>query len=194
VSLSVQLPIKPTWDGWSDGLSGIGYYYLEIFELQPDIHNELTELEPLKPIFTFRTNLTSHIDFPTFTPNDTGMYSILLQASDMANNSKIARRLVLYDNGSNITLTKPGFLTGEPINATTMKLGDGGMHVVSAIPETGYMWQTSEEGNRKTHIIVDWRNHFVNQVVERKRLLNKVLPYPTQFAHLEDDGVLRSKK
>ncbi|XP_060604011.1 uncharacterized protein LOC132756885 [Ruditapes philippinarum] len=36
-------PIKAQWSGWSDGLSGIAYYLLEIFELKPNIHGDLTE-------------------------------------------------------------------------------------------------------------------------------------------------------
>lgn len=111
----------------------------------------------------------------------------------MANNSKIARRLVLYDNESSITRGKPGFLADKQINVTSMWIGDGGMHVITAIPETGYMWQTSVSGT-KTRIILDWKNHFVNKLHYNKKLLNKVIPYPTQFAELEDSGILRSKK
>ncbi|XP_053373169.1 uncharacterized protein LOC123532025 [Mercenaria mercenaria] len=186
-------PIQLRWDGWSDKLSGIAYYYLEIFKLEPNINGYLTELEPLKPIYSFKTNKTSSINFPTYYPPQTGMYSILLQASDKANNSKIARRLVLYDNDSMITLTKPGFISDKPMKVSEMSLGDGGMHITSAIPETGYMWQTSKNGT-KTRIVLNWENHFVNKIYEDEKLLNKVLKYPTQFADLQDDGILRSKK
>lgn len=148
----------------------------------------------MNPLFTFRTNETSNINFPTYTPTHSGMYSILLQASDQANNSKIARRLVLYDADSEITLSKPNrFLSGEAINVTAISMGDGGMHVTSAIPETGYMWQTSSDGS-KTHIVLEWENHFANKIYDSEKLLNLVLAYPTQFAELKDDGVLRSTK
>ncbi|XP_053391927.1 uncharacterized protein LOC123531687 [Mercenaria mercenaria] len=186
-------PIQLRWVGWSDALSGIGYYYLEIFKLEPNIHGDLIELEPLKPIYTFKTNRTSSLNFPTYYPPQTGMYSILLQASDKANNSKIARRLVLYDNDSTIILTKPGFLSDKPMNVSEISIGDGGMHVISAIPETGYMWQTTKNGT-KTRIVLNWENHFVNKIYDTDKLLNRVLGYPTQFADLQDDGVLRSKK
>ena len=121
------------------------------------------------------------------------MYSILLQVSDKANNSKIARRLVLFDNDSSISLSKPAFNPDMPLNVTDVKKGDGGMHVITAIPETGYMWQTSN--NRTyTRIVLDWEKHFVNKIHDQGKLLNRVLKYPTQFAELQDDGVLRSKK
>ncbi|XP_053373157.1 uncharacterized protein LOC123531756 [Mercenaria mercenaria] len=186
-------PIYITWNGWSDTLSGISYYNLEVFELKPNVHGDLIELKPLHPVFNYRTNETNPVNFPTYTPKQPGMYSILLQAADRANNSKIARRLVLFDNHSNITLTKPGFLSGKPINVSDISVGDGGMHVISAIRETGYMWQTSTNGT-KTRIILDWQNHFVNKKHEDGKFLNRVLEYPIQFADLEDDGVLRSKK
>ncbi|XP_053373171.1 uncharacterized protein LOC128546533 [Mercenaria mercenaria] len=186
-------PIQLRWDGWSDKLSGIAYYYLEIFKLEPNINGYLTELEPLKPIYSFKTNKTSSINFPTYYPPQTGMYSILLQASDKANNSKIARRLVLYDNDSMITLTKPGFISDKPMKVSEMSLGDGGMHITSAIPETGYMWQTSKNGT-KTRIVLNWEKHFINEIYDDEKLLNRVLKYPTQFADLQDDGILRSKK
>ncbi|XP_053391930.1 uncharacterized protein LOC123531686 [Mercenaria mercenaria] len=186
-------PINITWDGWSDALSRISYYYMEVFELKPNVHGDLTELEPLKPVFNFRTNETYSIEFPTYTPSQPGMYSILLRTADHANNSKIARRLVLFDNHSNITLTKPGFLSGKAINVSDISVGDGGMHVISAEPETGYMWQTTKNGT-KTRIILDWQNHFVNKKHEDGKFLNRVLAYPIQFAKLQEDGILRSEK
>jgi hypothetical protein len=189
----LKKPIHISWGGWSDALSGIAYYYLEVFKLEPNTQNDLTELEPLKPIYQFETNKTSSINFPTYHPPETGMYSILLQVSDKANNSKIARRLVLYDNDSSITLTKPAFNPYMPINVSDIKIGDGGMHVITAIPETGYIWQTSNEKN-KTRIVLNWKNHFVNTIYDQGKLLNRVLKYPTQFADLQDDGVFRSKK
>ncbi|KAH3833714.1 hypothetical protein DPMN_107027 [Dreissena polymorpha] len=108
------MAISPRWNGWSDDLSGLAYYYVEVFRLKPNIHNELIEMEPLSPVFSYMENNTGSPTFPTYTPPSAGMFSILLQTSDKANNSKIARRLVLYDNESSITLTKPGLAYGMP--------------------------------------------------------------------------------
>ncbi|XP_052278482.1 uncharacterized protein LOC127876967 isoform X2 [Dreissena polymorpha] len=74
-----------------------------------------------------------------------------------------------------------------------MKEGDGGIYVTSAIKETGYMWQTSQN-DTKTNLVFKWASHFVNKVHADGKLLNSILPYPTQFKALEDDGILRSKK
>ncbi|WAR10301.1 hypothetical protein MAR_035377, partial [Mya arenaria] len=123
------------------------------------------------------------------------MFSILLTVADMANNTKIARELVLFDNSSEITITKPGLLTKMPDaeDIKEMVVGDGGLYIVSAIKETGFMWQTSENGSQ-SRIEINWENHFVNELYDKGKLLNKVLPYPIQFLDLEDDGILRSKK
>jgi hypothetical protein len=52
-----------------------------------------------------------------------------VETRDVANNSRIARRLVLFDDKSDITLnTRP----------------DGKLYVSSAVAETGYRWQTSD--------------------------------------------------
>ncbi|WAR11025.1 FGFR1-like protein [Mya arenaria] len=188
-------PIRPRWSGWYDDHSGLFEYRLEAYHLEPNIHGELIELHPLSPVFTYTENKTDNVTFPTFTPKHSGMFSILLTTADMANNTKIARRLVLYDNSSEITLTKPGLSKKMPDSEDieNMVFGDGGLYIVSAIKETGFMWQTSDNGSQ-SRIEINWNNHFVNKLYDKGKLLNKVLPYPTQFLDLEDDGVLRSKK
>ena len=45
-----------------------------------------------------------------------------------------------------------------------------------------------------THFVVNWNNHFVNELQEKGKFLHKILPYPTQFEDLQDDGILMSKK
>ncbi|WAR10291.1 FGFR2-like protein [Mya arenaria] len=188
-------PITPRWSGWFDTLSGLLEYRLEAYLLEPNIHDELIELNPLSPVFTYTENNTNNVEFPTFTPPRSGMFSVLLTAADRANNTKIARRLVLFDDSSEITITKPGLFMKMPdVNdVEQMVVGDGGLYIVSAIKETGFMWQTSVNDS-KSRIEINWENHFINKLHDNGKLLNKVLPYPTQFQDLEDDRILRSKK
>lgn len=54
-----------------------------------------------------------------------------METRDTANNSRIARRFVLYDNRSEITLNE------EP---------DSQLYISSAVQETGYQWQTTTAG------------------------------------------------
>lgn len=176
-------------------MSGVDRYFLEIFKLDPNIHGDLIEMKPLNPVFSRHINNTGSVEFPGFLPSESGMYSVLLQIADHANNSKIARQLVLFDKISVIEFTKPGMIQQMPTaeDIELMYRGDGGFHVLTAIPETGYLWQTASN-NSRTNIVFNWENHFVNKIIEKGKLLNKVLPYPTQFEKLQDDGVLRSSK
>ena len=59
------------------------------------------------------------------------IFSILLEARDVANNSRIARRFVIYDPDSEITLN-----TGK----------NEKLFVSSADESTDYQWQTTKDG------------------------------------------------
>ena len=111
------------------------------------------------------------------------MFSVLLEARDKANNSKTARRLVLYDPFSNVSISTDS-TTGDVRT----------LFVSSAVKETGYMWQTAVNNDSKITIDVTWSGHFRNTFHEDNLLLNKVKPYPIQFDDLELDGILNSRK
>ena len=103
-----------------------------------------------------------------------------METRDTANNSKVARRLFLFDPDSQITLN----------DAT-----DGKMFVSTAVAETGYMWQTSSNlANQDITVSVNWANHFGNRFHESHLLLNRVKPYPVQFKEIEEDGILAAEK
>ncbi|KAK3603163.1 hypothetical protein CHS0354_042996 [Potamilus streckersoni] len=166
-------PIEISWGGWSDDLAGMWQYYLEIFKLSPDLYGRLVEMEPLKPVYTEFIN-ESDPHYATFTPKEPGMYSVLLEARDMANNSKITRRLCLYDNVSTVE-----------IDTTEMH----SMYIATAAGESGFMWQGSSDV-----ITVVWSGHFFNRIHNENKLLSQVLSYPVQFADVEDNGILSSRK
>jgi hypothetical protein len=79
------------------------------------------------------------------------------------------------------------------IDVSDVKIGDGGMHVITAIPETGYMWQSSNH-DTKTQIVLNWENHFVNRIYDQDKLLNRVLTYTAQFVEIQNEGDLIRKK
>ncbi|KAL4222693.1 hypothetical protein ACF0H5_018734 [Mactra antiquata] len=172
-------PIRPRWKGWTDDLSGMWQYYVELFKLNPDPYGRLVETEPVGPKFTATVEHNSSMAYPTITPPAPGMYSLLVEARDVSNNSRITRRFVLYDNVSTIELND------EP---------DRKLYISSAVEETGYMWQTTASDGNKIRIDVKWMKHFANHFHEDNKLLNEVLDYPIQFKDLEDDGLLSVKK
>ena len=69
-----QNPIKPIWKGWTDELSGLDEYYLEVFRLLPDPHGRLIERDPVNPLFNVIVNHTDPIQYPKFTPDRPGIY------------------------------------------------------------------------------------------------------------------------
>ncbi|KAL3832351.1 hypothetical protein ACJMK2_024003, partial [Sinanodonta woodiana] len=174
-----KLPVNISWAGWKDDLSKMDRYHIEVFKLSPDPYGNLQEMTPLKPVHSEDVNHTHDGIYQyTYTPSEEGMFSVLLQAVDKANNSKIARRLFLYAPTSNISLNTRG---------------DGRLYISSAESETGYMWQTTKAG-QMTEISVEWKNHFINKFISEGRLLNKVNAYPIQFQDIQREGILQSSK
>ncbi|XP_041368515.1 uncharacterized protein LOC121382899 [Gigantopelta aegis] len=157
-------PIVLIWNGWTDSLSGMFRYAWEVFKLVPDISGKLHEQHPLKPLKieeVMHANLSSVT--PSYQPTGVGMYSFILEASDMANNSVFIRRLCLYDPSSEITL-----------DSEAMKIASG----------TGLgkdVWTSDISSS----LVVSWENHFVNKIHEDNKLLNPVKEYPQQL----EDGL-----
>ncbi|KAL3832344.1 hypothetical protein ACJMK2_023996 [Sinanodonta woodiana] len=174
-----KLPINISWAGWKDDLSKMDRYHIEVFKLSPDPYGNLQEMTPLKPVHSNDVNHTHEDIYQyTYTPSEEGMFSVLLQAVDKANNSKIARRLFLYAPTSNINLNTHD---------------DGKLYISSAESETGYMWQTTKAG-QTIEISVEWKNHFINEFISEGKLLNKVNAYPMQFQDIQIEGILQSSK
>ncbi|XP_060064515.1 uncharacterized protein LOC132544877 [Ylistrum balloti] len=160
------------WSGWVDSLAGMSRYALEIFKLtrQGDI---LLEAEPLNPELITAFNDTSVNDYSfTYQPSGPGMFSCILEAADLANNSRYIRRFFLYDPVSTITVN-PGV-----------------MKVASATPESGYTWQGNQE-NGATDISVYWAGHFINQLQTDGGFLNAIQDYPPQLQDLNVDTTFK---
>jgi len=109
-----------------------------------------------------------------YTPSTPGMYSIILEVNDRANNSIYVRRFALFDPQSQITIDQ-----------------DDNLYSNSSSFDTSYLWQTvvgnGTNGNTDVHIV--WRNHFANKFHKDNFLLNEVLTYPPQL----DDGGRRGQ-
>ncbi|KAK7479231.1 hypothetical protein BaRGS_00029575 [Batillaria attramentaria] len=123
-----------TWKGWVDADSGMYRYAMEVFHTgDQDLYSQ------------------------QYTPPESGMYSIILEAADLANNTKYARRLCLFDPTSDITF--------DPEHA---------LFVSSANPDAGYGYQNDTDAP----ITVKWDRHFVNVLHEENNLLGYVRRYP----------------
>lgn len=93
---------------------------------------------------------TSVIAPQHYTLPEAGMYSIILESADLANNTKYVRRLCLYDPSSEITI--------DPVFR---------LYAVSANNASDYKYQI----NISAPIVVDWHNYFRNAFHEDNALL-----------------------
>ncbi|KAK7497824.1 hypothetical protein BaRGS_00010958 [Batillaria attramentaria] len=76
----------------------------EVFPLSKAANNQLEIRQPLKPIFgPIEINHSRLPVSVNYTPPEAGMYAVILEATDRANNSQYVRRLVLYDPTSRVT-------------------------------------------------------------------------------------------
>ncbi|KAK6166293.1 hypothetical protein SNE40_023024 [Patella caerulea] len=172
VAASRQTPLNITWKGWEDQPSGVFRYSWEIFRLEANDNGELHEPHPLSPIVISHVDHADHTDYPTYSLTAPGLYSIILEVSDVANNSVYVRRFSLYDPHSTIQLSDDK---------------DSHLRVTSATPESNFTWH----GNLDGIIPVKWTNYFFNEVIEQGHLLNKILDYPPQFV---DEGPSEVKR
>ncbi|XP_062574387.1 uncharacterized protein LOC134236235 isoform X4 [Saccostrea cucullata] len=145
-------PLELSWQNWEDELSGIQEYKIQVYQLKLNTTN-LAEPNPWRP--DEEISLTPLETSYTYTPKRAGMYSLVLNVIDKANNTQYARTLVLYDPSSNITLSELPF------------------KAESAASETNYQWQN----NLSNNIIMSWKGHFQNKFHDDNKLLNPVTHY-----------------
>ncbi|VDI37212.1 Hypothetical predicted protein [Mytilus galloprovincialis] len=169
-------PIRPKWSGWSDrSLSGVKRYAFEVWKMEYSLdYSVLREpdiLSDYNPVPEFITEvLASNNTFPEFEPKGPGVYSTILEVADKANNSRYVRRIAIFDKTSEIS-TKSSHR----------------LFVSSASNQSNYSWQTTPNGQQTTTLILQWKNHFINEVHEKGHFLARVQDYTPRLS----DGVKR---
>ena len=114
--------IQPTFCNWTDTVSGIDKFHIEVYLLQTNAGNLLAETGAA---LTARDVTSSLNDFQC-TLQTSGVYSIQLTVTDRAGNKARARKLLNFDGDSTLTVNK-----AAPV------------YVVEASPQTGYRWINS---------------------------------------------------
>lgn len=68
--------VTAKWSGWTDDMSGVDEYLIEIFMLSPNSDGRLVEKEPLDPVQSFQKDHTGfrNVHNQSFVPNEPGMY------------------------------------------------------------------------------------------------------------------------
>ncbi|XP_072033178.1 uncharacterized protein [Amphiura filiformis] len=137
--------ISVSWRDWSDAMSGIRSYHLEVRRMA-QYGNTLSESYSQDPIYDHSTTTNdAQVSLP-----EAGMYSFVLSVVDEAGNQRLARRFVLFDNET------PGPTVNE----------DNPIHVTSATPDTNFLWITKVE-EPLTRIDLTWDGHFMSPFYQR---------------------------
>ena len=98
----------------------------------------------------YESNLTSQ----SYSPPRPGLYSVVLGASDLANNTKYVRRLMLFDPLSDVS--------SDP---------DHALFVSTASEAANYTYQS----NITSDVVVTWEGHFRNAFLEENGLLGEYI-------------------
>ena len=144
-----------SWGGWIDSPADVEMYSLDVYLLE-ETGGELRER-----VFP-KINSSAHQDTGVenysanvLLPND-GPYSFVLQVSDKAGNLQYARRLLLFDATSRLSINS-----------------DLPLRVTSAIPQTGYIWQNSSI----PIVTIAGRGHFYNTNLQMSNWLAPVADF-----------------
>lgn len=117
-----------------------------------------------EPLFTSKIMLDIQV-FPEYKPTEPGVYSCILEINDQANNSEYVRRIVIYDDTSEVSVN-----TSQRLLAS------------SATPDTNFLWQINYYVNEITNIEISWQDLFTNSLHHEEHYLSKVLNYESRLS------------
>lgn len=124
----------------------------------------ITEYTNPQPLFIYEIIANTSI-FPEYLPSNPGVYSCILEIIDNANNSEYVRRVVVYDDSSDITVN------------TSHRF-----YVSSANTFTDYLWQTEYNLNSVNDVRVTWEGLFANILHTEEHFLSSVLDYEPRLS------------
>lgn len=149
-----------SWDGWFDSIGGSGVkkYVLEIYHMELT-HNGLSE----KPVPFFRRSFSAFVTKHAIILTQSGLFSVVLYVYDAAENFRIARRFVLYDEPSKVALDRR-----RPLSFP------------KAVQFGNLLWKTGANGS----VLIDWKGHFYNTLIKEEPLLQSI----SSFRQTIDNG------
>ncbi|KAL4219902.1 hypothetical protein ACF0H5_020314 [Mactra antiquata] len=146
-------------EGWFDPVplngkpeqaSGIESYTITVNE----VANGIVSTDKIFDVTLNKTTKSTSLNL-TSVDGKPRLYSILLEVKDIADNVQQARRFVLFDESTNISVdNKRSF------------------HVTSASTVTNYVWQTHHND-----VCLDWTDYFYNEFYITNSVLGKIKPH-----------------
>jgi hypothetical protein len=154
--------VTVSWDDWFDtpGGTGLVKYSLEIYKMA---HNGYALTEKGDPLLSF--NFNTSVKTYTLSLDQSGLYSLVLYVYDAAENYRIARRIVLYDESSTVSIDVNSPLTFP----REIKSGKD-------------TWKTVNNGRLYTW----WSGHFYNRLIKRDLLLGRIANFRQAIASAYD--------
>lgn len=120
----------------------------------------------LDPIFSQKFNHTGGELSMSYTPPNPGVFAMILEASDRANNSDYVSRYVVYDPSSTIEI----------------QTGDHDIKALSGSKNASFKWQIlSSSSQSGLHLEFSWKGHFINRLHYEGGFLNKIEDYTPQL-------------
>lgn len=170
------------WSGWSDSLARMESYNWEIFELRNKSGTQRyatrskadcinPQLGPdcnpfLDPIFSKKFNHTGGELSMSYTPPKPGVFAMILEASDKANNSDYVARYVVYDPSSTIEI----------------QTGNHDIKALSGSNNASFKWQVlSASSQSGLNLTFSWKGHFINRLHHEGGFLNNIENYAPQL-------------
>ncbi|XP_076086955.1 uncharacterized protein LOC143057529 [Mytilus galloprovincialis] len=146
------------WNNWSDDLSGVDYYEIEVFELETA---GLELRENTAPVMHVKSIKGRSSKVEVTKP---GIYAVHLFCFDMAGNYETARAFVLYDNND------------------TIDLGKGQIKVKNTKYYLERRWITDSS----PLIEVEWKDIFIKTDHVKYKWLATVQPHPNILSTYDD--------
>ncbi|KAL4218473.1 hypothetical protein ACF0H5_023207 [Mactra antiquata] len=157
-------PIQTVYfEGWFDPIpvggsvvqaSQIDSYVIRVNEVNPS--SDVSTVDYTKPFFSNKTTADVNEMTLSLTSDSPRLYCITLEVTDVAKNTRQARRFILFD--------KTTFIESR---------NDSPFVVSSASSQTEFKWQTNHHD-----ICLSWKDHFFNRYYLDNKLLNPIAPEP----------------
>lgn len=120
----------------------------------------------LDPIFSQKFNHTGGELSMSYTPTNPGVFAMILEASDRANNSDYVSRYVVYDPSSTIEI----------------QTGDDDIKALSGSKNASFKWQVLTSSSQSSlNLEFSWRGHFINRLHHEGGFLNNIESYTPQL-------------
>ncbi|XP_025084230.1 uncharacterized protein LOC112558165 [Pomacea canaliculata] len=155
-------PVKIVWNGWQDSDSKMFRYSMEVFKMTKtsDGKLEIRNDKALDPLIN-REVMHAALGPQEYTLPGPGMYSVILEAADLGNNTKYVRRLCLFDPDSQITVDSQQRLYVQAANQQTnyTYINNASAPLVVTWPDTSAMLFTKMKLSwaLSCHTLYNWK-------------------------------------